>query len=293
MSPRRTSAALGVLALVAAALAWAVEPAGRLLGVAEAVVGSLLLISCSTLALNGSRPAPLPTRRAVRTVLASTAANALTPAGVGGTVLTVRVHRRTGLSCEQAVAAAGLRTAAGALVAVLVTVATAGAVGTGSLPAFSPPDAIAIALLVTAATAVLLSAVPVARRVLSSLRRTAVDAGAVLRRPRCCVALLLGCLGVTAGQLMTLAGAVRAVGGHLELTGLLVALLGSTAARSAFPSPGGVGPIEAALVAGLTTLGMHLGAATLAVVVYRTAGHWLPVLAGATSIRHLRRHALL
>jgi uncharacterized membrane protein YbhN (UPF0104 family) len=54
-----------------------------------------------------------------------------------------------------------------------------------------------------------------------------------------------------------------------------------------------VGPIEAALVGGLTALGMTWEAAASAVAVYRTAGHWLPVLAGAISIRELRRRHLV
>src|SRR5437870_13660212 len=70
------------------------------LGLLEAVAGSLLLVSSSALALNGSRPVALPARRAVKTVLATTAANAVTPAGVGGALLTMRVHRRTGLTAE-------------------------------------------------------------------------------------------------------------------------------------------------------------------------------------------------
>ncbi|MGB8650258.1 MAG: TIGR00374 family protein, partial [Mycobacteriales bacterium] len=104
---------------------------------------------------------------------------------------------------------------------------------------------------------------------------------------------LLGCFGVTAAQLITLQGAVHAVGGHVPWAELLVALLGSAAARSAVPSPGGVGPVEAALVGGLTALGLGWGAAATAVAVYRTAGHVLPVLAGVLSIRELRRRALL
>jgi uncharacterized membrane protein YbhN (UPF0104 family) len=104
---------------------------------------------------------------------------------------------------------------------------------------------------------------------------------------------VLGCLGVTAGQLLALQGAVHAVGGHVPWAELLVTLLGSAAARSAVPSPGGVGPIEAALVAGLTALGLGWAAAATAVAVYRTAGHWLPVVAGVLSLHSLRRRALL
>lgn len=261
-------------------------------GVAVALLGSVLLVCSSTLALNGSRPSPMPTRRALRTVLATTAANALTPAGIGGTVLTVRVHRRTGLTSEQAAAAAALRTAAGAMVATAVTAVMAGSLSS-HLPLPSGPVGAAAGLVAIAALAVSTALLPRLRQLLGAARRTALAAAGVLRRPRNCLALLIGCAGVTAAQLLTLEGAVRAVGGHLGWSGLLVALLGSAAARSAVPSPGGVGPIEAALVGGLTALGMHLGAATIAVVVYRTAGHWLPVLAGTSSIRHLRRHSFL
>ena len=134
------------------------------------------------------------------------------------------------------------------------------------------------------------------RRNDSSERSAGRFAGAVwsvVRQPRCAVSLVVGCVGVTAAQLFTLQGAVHAVGGHIALKELLVALLGSAAARSAVPSPGGVGPIEAALVGGLTALGLGWGTAVTAVAVYRTAGHWLPVVAGAVSLRELHKRQLI
>lgn len=295
MSFRRALPAAAVVALAAAGtLLTVVGHRIHALGLLQAAAGSVALVGCSALALNGSRPRPLPTRRAVRTVLATTAANALTPAGMGGALLTVRVHTRTGLSGEQAAAATALRAAAGAAVALIVTAVTAGTAGVGGLPVpRSGPVLLAALLAAIATVGLVVATVPAAGRLVRMLRRTTGSMGAVCRRPRSCAALLLGCLGVTAAQLVTLDGAVRAVGGHLGLSGLLVALLGSAAARSALPSPGGVGPIEAALVGGLTGLGMHLAAATVAVMVYRTAGHWLPTLAGTGSIRHLRRQAVL
>jgi uncharacterized membrane protein YbhN (UPF0104 family) len=113
------------------------------------------------------------------------------------------------------------------------------------------------------------------------------------RRPRCLASLVLGCAGVTIAQLLTLHGAVRAVGGHLPWAELLATLMGSAAAKSAMPSPGGVGPVEAALVGGLSALGLGLGTAAAAVAVYRTAGHWVPVLGGVASLRALRRAELV
>ena len=48
-------------------------------------------------------------------------------------------------------------------------------------------------------------------------------------------------------------------------------------ARTA-PKPGGLGAIEAALVAGLTGVGMQARPAVSAVLLYRLATCWLPVL---------------
>ncbi len=286
----RLAVVLG-LALAAASLA---VPAAlgvhlQAAGLAQAALGSALLIGCSALALNGSRTTPLPVRRAVPTVLATTAANAVTPAGVGGTLLTMRVHRRSGLSAEEAAAAAGLRTAFAALTATLAAGLAASTVGTSLLP--TPP----LALLLAVPGALLaVSLLPVVRtRVLPVVRRTAGAVGEVLRRPRCLASLLIGCVGVTVAQVLTLQGAVAAVGGHLPWQELLAALVGSAAARSAVPSPGGVGPIEAALVGGLTAMGLGWGPASAAVAIYRTAGHWLPVVAGVLSLAALRRRHLV
>jgi uncharacterized membrane protein YbhN (UPF0104 family) len=292
-SRTRALVVLGSLLVVASfAVPMALGIHFQLLGLAEAAAGSMLLVSCSTLALNGSRPVAMTTRRAVPTVLATTAANAVTPGGIGGALLVMRVHKQSGLTTEQATAAAALRTTVGAVTATSITAVVASTIGMRSLPSSSTMLWVALAL--TATVAGLATAMPKTRlRFLSSVRSTGAAMVDVLRRPRCLVALVVGCVGVTVAQLMTLMGAVHAVGGHLAWSHLLVALLGSAAARSALPSPGGVGPIEAALVGGLTALGLGWGAATAAVAVYRTAGHWLPVLAGVLSIRELRRRQLL
>lgn len=261
-------------------------------GLLQAAAGSALLVGCSALALNGSRPVALSHRRAVPTVLATSAANAVTPAGIGGTLLVMRVHRRSGLTTEQAAAAAALRTAFGAGAAMLITAALASQIGVQAVPS----SHLMLWVGTGAAGAVLLAALTMPatrRRAWVEVVRVSAALADVLKRPRCFVSLTIGCLGVTAAQLVTLQGAVHAVGGRIAWEELLAALLGSAAARSALPLPGGVGPVEAALVAGLTALGMSWEAAASAVAVYRTAGHWLPVLAGMLSIRELRRRHLI
>jgi uncharacterized membrane protein YbhN (UPF0104 family) len=284
---------LGVV-LAAATLAVPVAFGVRLhvAGLLQAVLGSALLVGCSALALNGSRPVALSARRAVPAVLATTAANAVTPAGIGGNLMMLRIHKKSGLSAEQAVAAAGLRTAVGALCATTITAVTASTVGMQQLPSGDTRLRLAV-LFVAALGLATVFMHKTRRRVVESAGRFAGAVWDVVRQPRCAISLVVGCVGVTFAQLLTLQGAVHAVGGHIALDELLVTLLGSAAARSAVPSPGGVGPIEAALVAGLTALGMHWETAVTAVAVYRTAGHWLPVLAGVVSLGQLRRRQLI
>jgi uncharacterized membrane protein YbhN (UPF0104 family) len=293
-SPRHRSllllGSLLAFASIAVPMAWGIH--FHLTGLLQAAAGSMLLVSCSALALNGSRVEALPARRAVPAVLATTAANAVTPAGIGGTLLVLRIHKRSGLSAEQAAAAAGLRTAFGALCATGITAVVASTVGMHALPSGRTGLLIALGLLAVVTTAIL--AMPkTRRRAVASAGQFLVAIWDVVRRPRCFVSLVVGCTGVTVAQLVTLQGAVHAVGGHIPWADLLVALLGSSAARSAVPSPGGVGPIEAALVTGLTALGLGWGTAATAVAVYRTAGHWLPVLAGVLSLRELHRRQLV
>lgn len=263
-------------------------------GLVQTAAGSALLVGSSAVALNASRVRPLAARRAVPAVLAATAANAVTPAGLGGSALMARLHARTGLDADEAVAAVTLRALASGLAGVLVASVAAATLGldSPSLPGGSTGPALLVTLLLGAVALGL--ACPRRRgRVAHHVRRTAAAVAGVLTRPWRTAALVLGAVGVLASQLLILDGAVRAVGGDVGLGALLITLLGSSAARAAVPSPGGIGPVEAALVAGLAAVGLPVGPAAIAVGVYRTAGLWLPVLAGVLALRALRREGLL
>ena len=65
--------------------------------------------------------------------------------------------------------------------------------------------------------------------------------------------------------------------------------MGASLIAAASPTPGGLGAIEAALVAGLTGVGISPGPAVSAVLTYRLATYWLPVLPGWLSWRPLQR----
>jgi undecaprenyl-diphosphatase len=65
--------------------------------------------------------------------------------------------------------------------------------------------------------------------------------------------------------------------------------LGSSILAAAAPTPGGLGAMEAALVAGFTGVGLDPGVAVAAVLSYRLVTYWLPILPGWASFQHLQR----
>ena len=93
---------------------------------------------------------------------------------------------------------------------------------------------------------------------------------------------------LTLAYIAGLAASVQAFGGGPGLIVLGAVYLAAAALAAAAPTPGGLGAIEAALVAGLTGVGMQPGPAVSAVLVYRLATYWLPVLPGWLCWRSLQ-----
>ena len=68
---------------------------------------------------------------------------------------------------------------------------------------------------------------------------------------------------------------------------------GASLLAAAAPTPGGLGAMEAALVAGFTGLGMESGVAVAVVLSYRLVTFWLPILPGWASFHLLERRNLI
>ena len=68
---------------------------------------------------------------------------------------------------------------------------------------------------------------------------------------------------------------------------------GAATAGSLLPTPGGIGGVEAALIAGLTAAGMSMPVATAATVLSRLVAVWLPAIPGWWAAVRLRKAGLL
>jgi uncharacterized protein (TIRG00374 family) len=78
-------------------------------------------------------------------------------------------------------------------------------------------------------------------------------------------------------------------GGGLPFVQVGAVYMAARLIANAAPVPGGLGALEAGLIAGLTTLGVAAGAATSAVLVYRLLTFWLNVPLGALALNVVQR----
>jgi undecaprenyl-diphosphatase len=102
--------------------------------------------------------------------------------------------------------------------------------------------------------------------------------------------LIGGSALVTFSYLTTLYFSVEAFGGGLPFATVGAVFLVGSAVASAAPTPGGLGAVEAALIAGLVSAGLDNTIAVPAVFMYRLFTFWVPILPGWLSFQWLQRN---
>ena len=263
--------------------------------IAVCVVMSLATYLASAIGQAGGVPGHLPFVPNVEAQAASSFVNRVTPANVGGMALNVRFMQKVGVDPPVAVTGMGLNVLAGAIVhAVLLVLffAWAGQSNSGfKIPASSK-------LLVIIAVVLALAGVVMATRwgrrlvrvhVVRFITQSWSSIKVLARSPGKLVMLFGGSAGVTLAYIAALAAAVAAFNGDVSFAQVGAVYLGASLVAAAAPTPGGLGAIEAALVAGLTGIGMEPGPAVAAVLSYRLATYWLPILPGWISFQLLER----
>lgn len=235
--------------------------------------------------------------------LAAAFADQLAPGNLGSLGQINAYLLRSAASLPAAAAAVSLDAVSGFVVHTVLLVSTALVVRDLHLPSVHLPRHWRALLLVVAVfvlASVVLAVVSRRRegRVhgwARSVRQGSVQAARhfaeAVSAPRQAALMLGGSLLITASQAGSLYAALRVFDVHPSaLTVTFVYLLGS-ALGSVSPTPGGLGAVEAALVAGLTSSvgGIASGPAITAVLLYRLCTYWLPILPGIASYRMLRR----
>ena len=259
------------------------------------VLFSALTYVGAALGIGGAVPARL---RAVPTLLAQVAASFtsnLAPAGVGGMALNVRFLRKSGVDAPVAASSVGLNAAAGFAVhlgLLVVFFIWAGRSGFSiSLPSWSVVGAAAalIAAVIAAAFAIRFTRKLLATKLIPALGRALSGLAAVIRSPGKIALLFGGSAVITLSYVLAIYFATVAFGGDLNLAQVGAAYLAGSAIAAVAPTPGGLGALEAAVIAGLVGAGMPSTEAVPAVFLFRLATYWLPILPGWLAFTQLRR----
>ncbi|HCA84568.1 MAG TPA: TIGR00374 family protein [Streptomyces sp.] len=233
----------------------------------------------------------------VRTVLAQIAGSfvkLVAPAAVGGVALNTRFLQRSGVRPGLAVASVGASQLVGLGLHILLLLTFGYLTGTERTPSLSPSRTVIAGLLTVAVLVLIVTAVPVLRKFISTRVRS-LFAGVVprmldiMQRPRKLLTGIGGTLLMQLAFVMCLDASIRAFGGELSYASIAVVFLAGNALGSAAPTPGGVGAVEAALAFGLIAAGLPKEIATPAVLLFRLMTFWLPVLPGWLSFSHLTR----
>jgi undecaprenyl-diphosphatase len=260
------------------------------------VVGAAATIGFAALAFVASVPEPIPYLPALRMQLASSFVSRIAPANTGTLAVGVRFLQRSGIEPGPAAAAVGLCALTGFIVHLSLMATFLAWVGTSDV-GFSLPQADALFIVIAialSASGLVIALVPaVRRRVVPPLveqARTALSSMAdVLTDPWRVIGLIGGSAGVTLSYVLTLTVSVAAFGGGVSFPEIGAAYLVAAALGSAAPTPGGLGAVEAALVAALSGYGMDSGPAVSAVLTFRLVTYWLPMLPGWFMFQQMQR----
>ncbi|MDT4917631.1 MAG: hypothetical protein QOH89_2331 [Pseudonocardiales bacterium] len=298
--------------------------ASAVAGLTWPVIGCLVAVSivhyvAAAAASRAAAGVRLPVAELIAMQFTASAANRLTPAGIGGAGVIARYLTRRGqLAPAEAAAAVSSLALLGGLadVAAFAVVVGAGTVFGLAGAATEVPMLLSrliglvpvpvswwrYAVLGIGVGVALTVAIPPIRHS-TAVRRGRFAAGqfihavaTLIRRPRRLATLM----GASAATTLVLAAgfAAAAVVGPTALSpagfaALMIGYMVASAAGNAVPTPGGIGTADAALAGVLLAAHATAAAALATVLAFRIVTFWVPALAGVALARPLRRRGAL
>ncbi|RSS55967.1 lysylphosphatidylglycerol synthase transmembrane domain-containing protein [Streptomyces sp. WAC01280] len=269
--------------------------------VAAAFLFSAVSYLAAAMSLLGFVPERVGFWRTVVAQVAGSFVKIVAPAAVGGVALNTRFLQRSGVRPGLAVASVGASQLFGLGAHILLLLLFGYLTGTEKTQSFSPSRTVIAGLLTVAVIVLVVTAIPFMRKFVSTRLRS-LFAGVVprmldvLQRPMKLLTGISGMLLLTGAFVFCLDASIRAFGhgNHtVSYASVAVVFLAGNALGSAAPTPGGVGAVEGALIAGLLAVGLPIDVATPAVLLYRLLTLWLPVLPGWICFNWLTKRGAL
>lgn len=261
-----------------------------------ALACSMATYLAAGLSLLGAVSEPLSYARTTFVQVASSFANRITPGSLGGVGVNIRYLERAGIDRDDAYAAVALNSVAGGAVHIGALIIAVILTARSDVDLIKLPDGgeILIVVVVLLAGLGLLLWSPLGRRrVVPPTRQAVASVLAVVRQPSKAAQLFGGSAAITTLYILALTASLEAFHSPLPIVHVAAVYLGGSALAAVAPTPGGLGAMEAALVAGLTAFGLQSGPAIIGVLAFRLVTFWLPILPGWLAFRSLRRQQVI
>lgn len=269
--------------------------------IAMAVLTGLLGVLASGVSLLGSTRQRLPFWKTMAVQLAAAFTGRTTVGGVGFYGLNIVYLERLGLRRTHAAGAVFLNraimafvTGAATAIGVLI-IGTAVPVGDIRLPPW--PVLLGGAVVVVAIGAAVLGSRWGRRRLwqpmMRSLRGVLDELIPTLGNPMRALQLFGGCALFIVLQAIGLAATLAAFLPSFDVLAVLAVYVVGTTLGQLVPTPGGLGAVEAATIAGLSAVGVDPTSAVAAVLASRVLTYWLPAVPGIVAFRVLQHRGVV
>jgi undecaprenyl-diphosphatase len=267
--------------------------------VAMCLVFSFVSYIGAALSMVAACPVPVRFGNSFEVGLAGSFVNRITPAGVGGIGLNLRFMQKAGANTTEAASRWGVNALAGGVVHITLTVMFFLWAGKQHAFDFRLPELPIIVgiAVVLVSSAVIFLVTPIRHKLIGPAERVAQHAWEGVRglahEPARLALMFAGGALVTLGYLFALYAAVKAFGGTTPLAAVGAVYLAGSAIGQAAPTPGGLGAVEAVLIAGLVSVGLDKEIAVPAVLLFRLCTFWIPILPGWGAFTALGRHEMI
>ena len=238
-------------------------------------------------------PERLSLWRSTEVHLASAVVSLVAPAGVGGAAINLRFLNRKGVPTAVGVATVALVQVVQFIVTVVLLVVLAAM--TGQSTGLTLPSGwvlVAAGAIVVVAAVVLV--IPQARtwawaKIEPTYRQVWPRLVWVMSNPMRLALGVGGALMLSLSYILSFSASLWAFGYTVPFAVLAITYLASNTVGSIVPSPGGIGPVELALTAGLVAAGVPYGVALSTAIVYRLVTFWIPIPVGWLSLQRLQK----
>lgn len=259
-----------------------------------ALLGSALTYFASTALLLAFISVPVNWYKALQAQLAASFATLVTPPTLGSVAVNIRFLNKSGVSGPTAATAVGVSQVIIFFIHVILLFIFGVIAGSQTDFSFRPSrDSLVIIVLIFAFIVLIFSISVFRNWILNKIRPIISQIGPVLsvisQQPQRLLLSVVSSIALNIAYIIAFYASLNAFGSNISIaTTAFVYLAGATIGQAA-PTPGGIGAVEAALIAGLTASGIPSGTALSGVLLYRVVTFWLPVLPGWYAFANLQR----